>query len=85
MESEAVGIDTTLLKHVVEELTHAASALVKQELEASTAAHVLIVVERAIVELNGSTTTPRVDEHTLNASAVHVTTSDEHRIFEHND
>ena len=85
MRSEAVNVNAILLEHVVEELTHAATALVKQELEASAAAYVYVVIERAIVEHDRSTTTPRIDEHALSNGAVHVTTSDEHRIFEHND
>ena len=81
----AVSRHAVLLEHVVDELTHAATTTIEHELDASTAAHVGVVVERAIVEHDRGTTTPRIDEHALSSGAVEVTTSDEYRIVEHND
>lgn len=77
--------DTALLKHVVYELAEAAS-VIDDELEASTARHVGVIVDTsAVSECDRDLATQWVDVHLVNSCAVDVDASDEGtRSVEHN-
>ena len=81
---EAVSIDTILLKYVVNELTQA-TCWIHDELDASTTANVGVVVESAVLEGNGCSTTPWIHEHAINSGAVKVDAGDECSVVEHNE
>ena len=70
-------MNTALLEHIVNELAEAAS-VIDDELEASTARHVSVVVNTsAVSECDGDLATQWVDVHLANSSAVDVDASDE--------
>jgi len=70
-------VDTALLEHVVDELAEAAS-VIDDELEASTARHVSVIVDTgAVSECDRDLATEWVDVHLANSSAVDVDASDE--------
>lgn len=70
-------MNTALLEHIVDELAEAAS-IVDDELEASTARHVGVVVDTGTVsECDGDLATEWVYVHLANSSAVDVDAVDE--------
>ena len=77
-------MNTLLLEYVVDELTQA-TCWIHDELSASTAAHVGVVVEPAVLEGNGCSTTPWIHEHAVNSGAVKVDAGDECSVVEHVD
>ena len=78
--------DTALLEHIVNELAEAAS-IVDDELEASTARHVSVVVDTgAVSECDGDLATKWVYVHLIDSCAVDVDAVDEcTSSVEHND
>ena len=80
------SVDTALLEHIVNKLAEAAS-IVDDELEASTARHVSVVVDTgAVSECDGDLATKWVDVHLIDSCAVDVDAVDEcTSSVEHND
>ena len=82
MRSDCVGVNSLLLKYVVNELTQAAS-WVHDKLEARTATHVCVHIHVVIVEADGCSATQRINEHRANSCAVDVDAVTEESFFEH--